>query len=68
MMANLMGGGAGNNQQPPEERYRRQLEQLVQMGFNNREANLRALAASNGNINGAVEFLLTLVVCLSFVF
>jgi len=59
MMANLMGGGAGNNQQPPEERYRQQLEQLVQMGFNNREANLRALAASNGNINGAVEFLLT---------
>lgn len=48
---------AGNNQ-PPEERYRSQLEQLVSMGFVNREANLQALIATFGDVNAAVERLL----------
>lgn len=43
---------------PPEERYRAQLEQLTAMGFVNRDANLRALIATFGDINAAVERLL----------
>lgn len=45
---------------PPEQRYRSQLEQLASMGFVNRDANLQALIASFGDINGAVERLLAL--------
>lgn len=47
------------NTQPPEERYSSQLEQLSAMGFVNREANLQALIATFGDINAAVERLLT---------
>ncbi|XP_066993196.2 ubiquilin-1 [Anabrus simplex] len=47
-----------NSNQPPEERYRAQLEQLTQMGFVNRDANLQALIATFGDINAAVERLL----------
>ncbi|XP_055926163.1 ubiquilin-1-like [Argiope bruennichi] len=45
-------------QQPPEERYRSQLEQLANMGFVNREANLQALITTFGDISAAVERLL----------
>lgn len=45
---------------PPEQRYHSQLEQLASMGFVNRDANLQALIASFGDINGAVERLLAL--------
>lgn len=49
-----------NNSEPvPEERYRLQLEQLVEMGFNNREANLQALIATFGDVNSAVERLIS---------
>ncbi|XP_026287519.1 ubiquilin-1 [Frankliniella occidentalis] len=44
---------------PPEERYRSQLEQLTNMGFVNRDANLQALIATFGDVNAAVERLLT---------
>ncbi|XP_032668464.1 ubiquilin-1 isoform X2 [Odontomachus brunneus] len=44
---------------PPEERYRAQLEQLTAMGFLNRDANLQALIATFGDINAAVERLLS---------
>jgi len=49
-----------NDQQlpPPDERYRDQLEQLAGMGFPNRDANLRALIATFGDVNAAVERLL----------
>lgn len=42
-MARMLGGMANqqNPNQPPEERYRSQLEQLTQMGFVNRDANLQ---------------------------
>lgn len=42
-MARMLGGMANqqNPNQPPEERYRSQLEQLAQMGFVNRDANLQ---------------------------
>lgn len=43
---------------PPEERYRAQLEQLADMGFINRDANLQALIATFGDINAAIERLL----------
>jgi len=45
--------------QPPEERYSSQLEQLSAMGFLNREANLQALIATLGDVNAAVERLLS---------
>ncbi|XP_034195843.1 ubiquilin isoform X2 [Osmia lignaria lignaria] len=44
---------------PPEERYRVQLEQLTAMGFVNRDANLQALIATFGDINAAIERLLS---------
>ncbi|XP_050532088.1 ubiquilin-1 [Daktulosphaira vitifoliae] len=47
------------NAQSPEERYSSQLEQLSAMGFVNREANLQALIATFGDINAAVERLLS---------
>lgn len=58
LMANLLQGGLGTGAQPPEERFRTQLEQLAAMGFVNREANIRALIASFGDVNGAIERLL----------
>lgn len=54
-----MGGGAENTI-PPEQRYQTQLEQLAAMGFVNREANLQALISTYGDINAAVEKLLSL--------
>jgi ubiquilin len=42
----------------PEVRFESQLQQLEGMGFTDREANIRALIASNGNVNAAVERLL----------
>ena len=45
-------------QPPAEERYRSQLEQLANMGFMNREANIQALIATFGDVNAAVERLL----------
>ncbi|XP_037566342.1 ubiquilin-1 isoform X2 [Dermacentor silvarum] len=57
MITSMATAQAGNNQ-PPEERYQSQLEQLVSMGFVNREANLQALIATFGDVNAAVERLL----------
>ncbi|XP_017780734.1 PREDICTED: ubiquilin-3-like [Nicrophorus vespilloides] len=41
----------------PEARYSGQLEQLISMGFPNREANLSALVRSMGDLNGAIDIL-----------
>lgn len=46
------------NPQELEERYRGELEQLASMGFTDREINLRALIATFGDVNAAVERLL----------
>ncbi|ETW07053.1 hypothetical protein H310_03132 [Aphanomyces invadans] len=43
----------------PEELYASQLSQLVDMGFSNREQNLRALQATFGNVNAAVDRILS---------
>jgi len=44
---------------PPAERFASQLVQLQEMGFVDGEANLRALIATGGNVNAAVERLLS---------
>lgn len=51
-------GAQRDNSLPPEQRYEPQMEQLVSMGFLNREINLQALIATFGDINAAVEKLL----------
>lgn len=43
----------------PEQRYQTQLSALNDMGFTDREANIRALTACHGNVNRAVERLLS---------
>ncbi|KAM9986570.1 hypothetical protein ACTFIY_010975 [Dictyostelium cf. discoideum] len=66
---NMFGGmgGMGNNssttrppvnQEPPEQRFRLQLEQLEELGFVDRAANISALTSTNGNINLAIDRLL----------
>lgn len=64
-LMNMFGGlGAGglnapnNPNVPPEELYATQLTQLQEMGFYDTQENIRALRASAGNVNGAVERLL----------
>ena len=54
------GAGATNQQPqvPPETRYATQLQQLQDMGFFDPALNLRAIVASQGNVNLAVEWLL----------
>eukprot|EP00656_Telonema_subtile_P052765 TRINITY_DN7431_c0_g1_i1.p1 TRINITY_DN7431_c0_g1~~TRINITY_DN7431_c0_g1_i1.p1 ORF type:complete len:158 (-),score=44.00 TRINITY_DN7431_c0_g1_i1:111-584(-) len=42
----------------PALNYQPQLCQLVEMGFGDPPANLRALIATGGNVNAAIEFLL----------
>lgn len=67
MFSHSQGGGGGlgglggqqANLPPPEERFRGQLEQLAGMGFVNREANIQALIATFGDVNAAVERLLS---------
>jgi len=58
-------GGAGNpsaanptNSRPPEERYEQQLTQLREMGFVNTTQNVRALVATGGNVQMAIEYIL----------
>ncbi|PKA47814.1 Polyubiquitin [Apostasia shenzhenica] len=62
----MFGGlGAGSNlgvpsnpDVPPEELYATQLAQLQEMGFFDTQENIRALVATAGNVNAAVERLL----------
>ncbi|KAI5305010.1 hypothetical protein KEM56_005504 [Ascosphaera pollenicola] len=56
-----LGGGspAPQDTRPPEERYASQLSQLNDMGFFDFDRNVAALRASGGNVNGAVEYLLS---------
>lgn len=55
-MLNMMGNNTLN--QPPEQRFASQLEQLANMGFVNREANIQALLATMGDVNAAIDRLL----------
>ncbi|KAJ1978510.1 hypothetical protein H4R34_003180 [Dimargaris verticillata] len=63
-----MGAGAGstglsageaNSNEPPEHRYQVQLQQLNEMGFYDASKNIRALLATNGNVDAAIEYLLS---------
>ncbi|KAI8371641.1 uncharacterized protein BYT42DRAFT_580948 [Radiomyces spectabilis] len=47
------------NTEPPETRFQSQLAQLEEMGFSERQANVRALLATNGNVQAAIEYLLS---------
>ncbi|KAK3789841.1 hypothetical protein RRG08_055127 [Elysia crispata] len=59
MMASMMQMMVGGQQnQPPEQRFASQLEQLSTMGFMDREANIRALTATFGDVNAAIDRLL----------
>lgn len=65
-MLNMMRSGGSNATNPaataatnPGELYASQIEQLQDMGFTSREQNIRALQASMGNVNAAVERILT---------
>jgi ubiquilin len=58
------GGGGGASPAAPagpqvsaEERYQSQLETLAGMGFVDAGRNVRALMASGGNVEGAIEWL-----------
>ncbi|CAH6720913.1 ubiquitin domain-containing protein Dsk2p [[Candida] jaroonii] len=60
----LFGGQGGNtpvetDNRPPEERYESQLSQLNDMGFFDFDRNVAALRRSGGNVQGAVEYLLS---------
>jgi len=64
-LMNMFGGlGAGGlgvpnpSNVPPEELYATQLSQLQEMGFFDTQENIRALSATAGNVNAAVERLL----------
>ncbi|KAG0346741.1 hypothetical protein BG004_000941 [Podila humilis] len=45
--------------QTPEQRFQVQLQQLNEMGFWDAAKNVRALVASGGNVNSAIELLFT---------
>lgn len=65
MLTGGFGGGFGTEPQstaaetrPPEERFQVQLQQLQEMGFTNASQNVRALLATGGNVQSAVEYIL----------
>jgi ubiquilin len=61
--SNLLGGMApAAEQRPPAERYAVQLRSLYDMGFDDEQRNLQALDQVHGNLNRAVDFLLTMPV------
>ena len=49
---------AATSNEPPEVRFQSQLQQLTEMGFYDADANIRALLATGGNVNLAIERLL----------
>lgn len=65
-MPDFLFGGAGagaaaeaQDTRPPEERFASQLGQLNDMGFFDFDQNVAALRRSGGNVQGAVEYLLS---------
>ncbi|KAJ9616481.1 hypothetical protein H2200_000200 [Cladophialophora chaetospira] len=60
---NMFGGGGQPaepaDSRPPEERYAQQLRQLNEMGFYDFDQNVQALRRTGGNVNGAIEYLLS---------
>ncbi|XP_071503593.1 ubiquilin-1-like [Diadema antillarum] len=61
LMAQMLQSLGTMNQQPsqpPEVRFQSQLEQLAAMGFVDRDANIRALTATGGDVTAAIDRLL----------
>jgi ubiquilin len=63
-MFDFLGGGGGAppapaDTRPPEERFAQQLQQLNEMGFYDFDRNVQALRRTGGNVNGAIEYLLS---------
>ncbi|CAO3700733.1 unnamed protein product [Rhizopus stolonifer] len=59
-MAAMMGGAAPASPadtRSPEERFQVQLQQLNEMGLWDAAKNIRALTATGGNVNAAIEML-----------
>jgi len=61
----MLAGGRGYGTEPPvadtrspEERFQTQLQQLQEMGFINASQNVRALLATGGNVQSAIEYIL----------
>lgn len=50
---------SSQSSEPPETRFRAQLQRLEEMGFVDQAANIRALLASGGDVNSAIEILLS---------
>ncbi|KAJ2757270.1 hypothetical protein GGI19_000204 [Coemansia pectinata] len=59
MMGQPPAAAAAANQAPPEERFQQQLQQLNDMGFWNAAQNIRALSITGGNVEAAIEYLLS---------
>jgi ubiquilin len=60
--ASMFGTGRAQSppdSRPPEERYAQQLSQLNDMGFYDFDRNVEALRRAGGNVQGAVEYLLS---------
>ncbi|KAJ3298944.1 hypothetical protein HDU79_003270 [Rhizoclosmatium sp. JEL0117] len=45
---------------PPEERFKDQLEQMNAMGFDDNQKNIKALLAAGGNLESAINYLLSM--------
>lgn len=50
---------AQQDSRPPEERFQNELQTLSEMGFVNASVNVRALLATGGNVQAAVEYILS---------
>lgn len=46
--------------EPPEVRFRDQLAQLEEMGFSEKSRNIRALLASGGDVQAAIDYLFSM--------
>ncbi|KAI6106705.1 hypothetical protein EV401DRAFT_2121246 [Pisolithus croceorrhizus] len=69
LMQQILAGGMGGSSlgagipstpadtRPPEERFQAQLQQLQEMGFTNASQNVRALLATGGNVQAAIEYI-----------
>lgn len=58
-LGTLPGNAPAVSSEPPEVRFAAQLQQLNEMGFWDRDENIRALLLTNGNVNAAIERLLS---------
>mmetsp|Transcript_23423 Transcript_23423/g.34266 ORF Transcript_23423/g.34266 Transcript_23423/m.34266 type:complete len:153 (+) Transcript_23423:3-461(+) len=58
-MGGTVGGGQAPNVIPNEQRFVIQLQSLNDMGFDDNQVNIAALVATHGNVNRAIDMLLT---------